>query len=133
MARVVRIDGTGQQHTGERELRGSWHPALSDGLLWAGATGSPGDRPGSVRHWTNLADESDVVALAKDLRPLFGERGGWQVVHNGARARFLIAAAVTSVAAHPEAERAERVPERSFVPSTSLRSAPPSQPVPRAN
>ncbi|MFD8814773.1 hypothetical protein ACFV23_25595 [Streptomyces sp. NPDC059627] len=54
--------------------------------LRVGTTGSPGDWPGSVRHWTNLADEGDVVALVKDLRPLFGERVRCQVVHNGARA-----------------------------------------------
>lgn len=28
--------------------------------------------PGGVERWVNLADEGDVVALAKDLRPLFG-------------------------------------------------------------
>ncbi|MFF4589382.1 hypothetical protein [Streptomyces sp. NPDC001388] len=54
--------------------------------LRAGAAGSPGDWPGAVEHWTNLADEGDVVALVKDLRPLFGERVVCQVVHNGARA-----------------------------------------------
>ncbi|MET9459954.1 hypothetical protein ABZY05_33530 [Streptomyces canus] len=36
--------------------------------------------------WTNLADEGDVVALAKDLRPAFGEQVRCAVVHNGARA-----------------------------------------------
>ncbi|MFF5145663.1 hypothetical protein ACFY6U_39150 [Streptomyces sp. NPDC013157] len=54
--------------------------------LRTGPAGSPGDWPGSVRQWTNLADAGDVVALVKDLRPLFGERVRCQVVHNGARA-----------------------------------------------
>ncbi|MHB9856612.1 hypothetical protein ACSYGO_46300 [Streptomyces krungchingensis] len=36
--------------------------------------------------WTNLADDGDVVALVKDLRPVFGERVGCAVVHNGAHA-----------------------------------------------
>ncbi|MFD4630419.1 hypothetical protein ACFVYR_22595 [Streptomyces sp. NPDC058284] len=49
-------------------------------------TGSPGQWPGSVRHWTNIADEGDVVALVKDLRPLFGERVRCHLVHNGAQA-----------------------------------------------
>ncbi|MEW1912528.1 hypothetical protein AB0442_29515 [Kitasatospora sp. NPDC085895] len=36
--------------------------------------------------WTNLADAGDVVALVKDLRPLFGQRLRSGVVHNGATA-----------------------------------------------
>lgn len=36
--------------------------------------------------WTNLADEGDVVALVKDLRPAFGEQVRCAIVHNGARA-----------------------------------------------
>ncbi|MFF7935882.1 hypothetical protein [Streptomyces sp. NPDC007940] len=54
--------------------------------LLPGGTGKPGDWPGGVRQWTNLADESDTVALVKDLRPLFGDRVVSKVVHNGARA-----------------------------------------------
>lgn len=42
--------------------------------------------PGSVRTWVNLADGGDVVALRKDLSPLFGGRVRDQLVHNGARA-----------------------------------------------
>jgi len=54
--------------------------------LRTGVDGRPGDWPGGVEQWTNLADEGDVVALVKDLRPLFGERVRCHVVHNGARA-----------------------------------------------
>lgn len=36
--------------------------------------------------WTNLADEGDVVALVKDLRPVFGDQVQCAVVHNGAHA-----------------------------------------------
>lgn len=36
--------------------------------------------------WTNLADAGDVVALVKDLRPVFGERVRSAVVYNGAHA-----------------------------------------------
>ncbi|MER5908727.1 hypothetical protein ABT150_53750 [Streptomyces mirabilis] len=43
--------------------------------------------PGGERLvWTNLADEGDVVALVKDLRPAFGERVRCAVVHNGVHA-----------------------------------------------
>ncbi|MEV5613373.1 hypothetical protein [Streptomyces sp. NPDC052225] len=48
--------------------------------------GKPGDWPGSVERWTNIADEGDVVALQKDLRPLFGDRVEGHLVRNGARA-----------------------------------------------
>ncbi|MFD9002884.1 hypothetical protein ACFV0T_18190 [Streptomyces sp. NPDC059582] len=54
--------------------------------LRTGEGGAPGDWPGSVDRWTNIADEGDVVALVKDLRPLFGARVRCHVVHNGARA-----------------------------------------------
>lgn len=53
-------------------------------LLDAG--GALGRWPGAVRTWTNVADTGDVVALVKDLRPLFGPRVGCFVVDNGARA-----------------------------------------------
>ncbi|MER5698974.1 hypothetical protein ACWDBO_46805 [Streptomyces mirabilis] len=36
--------------------------------------------------WTNLADHGDVVALVKDLRPVFGGQMRCAVVHNGAHA-----------------------------------------------
>ncbi|KAB1985811.1 hypothetical protein F8144_25775 [Streptomyces triticiradicis] len=36
--------------------------------------------------WTNIADEGDVVALVKDLRPCFGDGLRSVRVHNGARA-----------------------------------------------
>ncbi|MGN9846117.1 hypothetical protein ACTMTI_49190 [Nonomuraea sp. H19] len=36
--------------------------------------------------WTNVVDHGDVVALVKDLRPLFGDRISGHVVHNGSRA-----------------------------------------------
>ncbi|MER7569116.1 hypothetical protein ABTZ93_40335 [Streptomyces sp. NPDC097941] len=36
--------------------------------------------------WTNLADEGDVVALVKDLRPEFGGQVRCALVRNGARA-----------------------------------------------
>jgi pimeloyl-ACP methyl ester carboxylesterase len=48
--------------------------------------GPRGHWPGNGREWNNIADEADVVAVVKDLRPLFGVRvRGW-VVNNGARA-----------------------------------------------
>ncbi|MER5928843.1 hypothetical protein [Streptomyces sp. NPDC002054] len=65
--------------------------------------GAPGDWPGSVEQWTNIADEGDVVALAKDLRPLFGERVRSHLVHNGAHAhdmaRYLDSAAAGAAVA----------------------------------
>jgi hypothetical protein len=58
----------------------------------------PGRWPGNVRSWTNVADEGDVVALVKDLRPLFGGSVRSILVHNGSRAhdvtRYLTAEAV---------------------------------------
>ncbi|WP_190329280.1 hypothetical protein [Streptomyces venezuelae] len=54
--------------------------------LRVGEDGSPGDWPGRVEHWTNIADAGDVVALVKDLRPLFGDRVRGHLVHNGSRA-----------------------------------------------
>ncbi|MFF5499519.1 hypothetical protein [Streptomyces aquilus] len=54
--------------------------------LRTGPQGKPGDWPGSVTSWTNLADEGDVVALVKDLRPLFGQDVRCLLVHNGSRA-----------------------------------------------
>ncbi|MGP3966960.1 hypothetical protein [Streptomyces sp. 6N223] len=43
--------------------------------------------PGSVTHWTNIADRGDVVALIKTLAPHFGPPDVRDVlVHNGAKA-----------------------------------------------
>ncbi|MEU1103311.1 hypothetical protein ABZ408_20400 [Streptomyces tibetensis] len=43
--------------------------------------------PGSdLLGWTNIADAGDVVALAKDLRPRFGERVVCRLVPNGSHA-----------------------------------------------
>ncbi|MFC4047185.1 hypothetical protein ACFO1B_53000 [Dactylosporangium siamense] len=42
--------------------------------------------PGAVEHWTNLADDGDVVALVKDLRSRFGPKVVSIIVHNGAHA-----------------------------------------------
>jgi hypothetical protein len=42
--------------------------------------------PGNVRSWSNVADENDVVALVKDLRPTFGPDVDCWIVDNGARA-----------------------------------------------
>ena len=45
-----------------------------------------GQWPGQGRAWTNIADEADVVALVKDLRPGFGAQvDGW-IIDNGAHA-----------------------------------------------
>ena len=52
--------------------------------------GSPGSRPGRGRAgrqaWTNVADAGDVVALVKDLRPLFGGKVACYLVDNGSHA-----------------------------------------------
>jgi hypothetical protein len=45
-----------------------------------------GQWPGAGRSWSNVADEGDVVALVKDLRPAFGAEVDCWVVDNGARA-----------------------------------------------
>jgi len=49
-------------------------------------TGPRGWWPGEGRMWTNIADQADVVALIKDLRPLFGPQIDQWVVDNGANA-----------------------------------------------
>jgi hypothetical protein len=49
-------------------------------------TGGMGAWPGAVASWTNIADDGDVVALVKELRPRFGERLEDLRVHNGAKA-----------------------------------------------
>lgn len=45
-----------------------------------------GQWPGSATSWTNVADQGDIVALVKDLRPLFGDSVASHTVHNGAKA-----------------------------------------------
>ena len=42
--------------------------------------------PGGTRSWVNVADAGDVVALVKDLRPLFSARVACYLVHNGSHA-----------------------------------------------
>ncbi|MFD9353130.1 hypothetical protein [Streptomyces sp. NPDC060031] len=53
--------------------------------------------PAPVRQWVNVADRGDVVALAKQLGPRFGDRVRDLSIHNGARAHdvrpYLTAAA----------------------------------------
>ena len=52
-----------------------------------GAAGTPlGVWPTSVQSWVNVADEGDIVALEKDLRPRFGPRLEGYLVSNGATA-----------------------------------------------
>ncbi len=55
------------------------------------ASGSwPGAWPGGVRTWTNIADAGDVVALVKDLSPLFGPQVRNHLVHNGSHAHDVV-------------------------------------------
>lgn len=42
--------------------------------------------PACVTRWTNIADWGDVVALNKELAPVFGPRVTDRLVHNGAKA-----------------------------------------------
>ncbi|MFE4331593.1 hypothetical protein ACFRQM_19865 [Streptomyces sp. NPDC056831] len=42
--------------------------------------------PAPVKRWINIADAGDVVALAKELAPSFGDRIRDVLVHNGAKA-----------------------------------------------
>lgn len=55
-------------------------PAARDSGEMAGAW------PGRARAWANVADAGDVVALVKDLRPLFGGKVACYLVHNGSHA-----------------------------------------------
>jgi pimeloyl-ACP methyl ester carboxylesterase len=48
--------------------------------------GLRGAWPGGAQSWVNVADAGDVVALVKDLRPLFGAGVACYVVHNGSHA-----------------------------------------------
>jgi hypothetical protein len=53
----------------------------------AGESGKPsGAWPGGVQAWANVADARDVVALVKDLRPLFGPKVACYLVDNGSHA-----------------------------------------------
>ena len=53
----------------------------------AGESGKPtGAWPGGVQAWANIADAGDVVALAKDLSPLFGPKVACYLVDNGSHA-----------------------------------------------
>lgn len=45
-----------------------------------------GSWPGGIAAWTNVSDRGDVVALAKELAPLFDDRIRDVLVHNGAKA-----------------------------------------------
>ena len=51
-----------------------------------GPGGVRGGWPGGVRSWVNVADAGDVVALVKDLRPLFGDGVACYLIHNGSHA-----------------------------------------------
>jgi hypothetical protein len=42
--------------------------------------------PGRVTQWTNIADKGDIVAMQRQLAPLFGDRIKDILVHNGADA-----------------------------------------------
>jgi pimeloyl-ACP methyl ester carboxylesterase len=60
-----------------------------------------GEWPGGVQSWVNVADAGDVVALVKDLRPLFGRQVACYLVHNGSHAhdvRPYLSAAETGAA-----------------------------------
>jgi hypothetical protein len=63
---------------------------IFDRLVPAPAARAPdgveGMWPGGARSWVNVADAGDVVALVKDLRPLFGHGVACYLVHNGSRA-----------------------------------------------
>ena len=63
---------------------------IFDRLVPAPAAGTSGGVrgawPGGVRSWVNVADAGDVVALVKDLRPLFGSEVACYLVHNGSHA-----------------------------------------------
>lgn len=63
---------------------------IFDRLVPAPVPGEPGRPtgtwPGGAEMWTNVADAGDVVALAKDLRPLFGPKVACYLVDNGSHA-----------------------------------------------
>ncbi len=50
-------------------------------------SGKPsGNWPDSAEAWANIANTGDVMILVKDLRPLFGGKVAWYLVHNGSHA-----------------------------------------------
>jgi hypothetical protein len=53
--------------------------------------GGHGHWPGSLRSWTNVCDRYDVVALVKELAPLFGAGVNDVCVSNGWRVHDLVA------------------------------------------
>jgi hypothetical protein len=60
-------------------------------LIFDRLTPQPGSEgigtwPGCVKHWTNIADKGDVVALQKELAPLFGNQVKDILVYNGSDA-----------------------------------------------
>jgi hypothetical protein len=62
---------------------------IFDRLVPAPVAGEPGEPAGvwpGVWAWANVADAGDVVALVKDLRPLFGAKVACYLVHNGSHA-----------------------------------------------
>ncbi len=69
-------DDNGRPRRGNGSSRG---PALGGGArgVWPG---------GEALVWTNIADDGDVVALVKDLRPACGESVRSVRVHNGSHA-----------------------------------------------
>ena len=62
---------------GMRMIFDRLEPAPSPHGSWPGGDGL---------YWTNVADEGDVVAVVRDLRPFFGDRLEGAVVHNGSHA-----------------------------------------------
>lgn len=69
---------------------------IYDRLQPAPAPPAPGEEPcgawpGSATSWVNVTDSGDVVAVAEDLRPLFGHRVRQIRVHNGAHAHDMSA------------------------------------------
>lgn len=51
-----------------------------------GSGGTVASWPGSAKAWTNIADQGNIVALVKDLRPQFGPAVTCYLVDNGAKA-----------------------------------------------
>jgi len=45
--------------------------------------------PRCIKRWVNIADSADVVALRKDLRPLYDPRVDDHLVHNGATMHYI--------------------------------------------
>ena len=54
--------------------------------LWPIPENGRGYFPDGAATWTNIADTGDVVALVKQLAPLFGDRVRDLLVHNGSKA-----------------------------------------------